>query len=107
MDYAHYIEEANIKYELTNKINNLLIKNVENQIYNNNSNSITDEVEEHIKNEIEAEITKDKDLGKIYEENKNPIEYWIKQNIKKIHKEAINKFILIPKIKIEREEGET
>lgn len=62
--------------------------------------------EEHIKNEIEAEIKKDEDLGKIYEENKNPIEYWLKQNIKKTHEEAINKFILIPKIKTEREEGE-
>lgn len=100
------VEEESTKYELTNRINNLLIKNVEDQIYNNNSDSITEEVEEHIKNEIEAEIKKDEDLGKIYEENKNPIEYWLKQNIKKTHEEAINKFILIPKIKTEREEGE-
>lgn len=100
------VEEESTKYELTNKINNLLIKNVEDQIYNNNSDIITEELEEHIKNEIEAEIKKDEDLGKIYEKNKNPIEYWLKQNIKKTHEEAINKFILIPKIKTEREEGE-
>ena len=38
--------------------------------------------------------------------NKNPIEYWLKQNIKKTHEKAVDKFILIPKIKTEREEGE-
>jgi len=100
------VKEEMAKYELTNKISNLLIKNVEEQIYNKNTDIITKEVENHIKNEIEAEIKKDDDLGKIYEENKNPIEYWLKQNIKKLHEEAINKFILIPKIKTEREEGE-
>ena len=105
-----FVEEESTKYELTNKINELLTKNIEEQIYNqksdNFSDNFTEEIEEQIRQDIEEEIKKDDDLGKIYEENKNPIEYWLKQNIKKTHEKAIDKFILIPKIKTEREEGE-
>lgn len=101
-----FVEEESAKYELTNKINELLTKNIEEQIYNQKSDNFTEEIEEKIRQDIEEEIKKDDDLGKIYEENKNPIEYWLKQNIKKIHEKAVDKFILIPKIKTEREEGE-
>lgn len=105
-----FVEEESTKYELTNKINELLTKNIEEQIYNqksdNFSDNFTEEIEEQIRQDIEEEIKKYDDLGKIYEENKNPIEYWLKQNIKKTHEKAIDKFILIPKIKTEREQGE-
>lgn len=101
-----FVEEESTKYELTNKINELLTKNIEEQIYNQKSDNFTEEIEEQIKQDIEEEIKKDDDLGKIYEENKNPIEYWLKQNIKKTHEKAVDKFILIPKIKTEREQGE-
>lgn len=101
-----FVEEESSKYELTNKINDLLTKNIQEQIYNQNSDSITEKIEEQIRKEIEEEIKKDDDLGKIYEENKNPIEYLLKQNIKKTYEKAVDKFILIPKIKTEREEGE-
>ena len=101
-----FVEEESAKYELTNKINELLTKNIEEQIYNQKSDNFTEEIEEKIRQDIEEEIKKDDDLGKIYEENKNPIEYWLKQIIKKTHEKAVDKFILIPKIKTEREEGE-
>lgn len=101
-----FVAEESTKYELTNKINELLTKNIEEQIYSQNSDNFTEEIEEQIRQDIEEEIKKDDDLGKIYEENKNPIEYWLKQNIKRTHEKAIDKFILIPKIKTEREEGE-
>ena len=101
-----FVEEESAKYELTNKINELLTKNIEEQIYNQKSDNFTEEIEEQIRQDIEEEIKKDDDLGKIYEENKNPIEYWLKQNIKRTHEKAVDKFILIPKIKTEREEGE-
>lgn len=101
-----FVEEESAKYELTNKINELLTKNIEEQIYNQKSDNFTEEIEEKIRQDIEEEIKKDDDLGKIYEENKNPIEYWLKQNIKKTHEKAVDKFILIPKIKTEREEEE-
>ena len=101
-----FVEEESAKYELTNKINELLTKNIEEQIYNQKSDNFTEEIEAKIRQDIEEEIKKDDDLGKIYEENKNPIEYWLKQNIKKTHEKAVDKFILIPKIKTEREEGE-
>lgn len=97
--------EESEKYGFANRINDLLVKNVENYTLSSNNN-FTDEGKIKIKDAIEYEIKKDKDYGKIYDENKNPIENWIKENIIKTHDQILNKFILIPKIKVEREEGE-
>ena len=97
--------EESEKYGFANRINDLLVKNVENYTLSSNNN-FTDEGKIKIKDAIEYEIKKDKDYGKIYDENKNPIENWLKENIIKTHDQILNKFILIPKIKVEREEGE-
>lgn len=97
--------EESEKYGFANKINDLLVKNVENYILSSNDN-FNDDGKKQIKDVIEYEIKKDKDYGKIYDENKNPIENWIKENIIKTHNQILNKFILIPKIKVEREDGE-
>ena len=43
---------------------------------------------------------------RIFEENRNPIESWMNKNIEKIRNDLDSRFILIPKIKTEREEGE-
>ncbi len=100
------INEESIKYGLSNKISNLLVKNVENIVFNNNTDSLTNEDKDQIKKSIEEEIKQDDDFGKIYEKNKNPIEAWINENVEKTHTSILEKFILIPKIKTEREEGE-
>lgn len=101
------VKEESEKYGFSSKINDLLIKNVENFFFNNNGDDdLTSEKKEIIKQNIEEEIKKDVDLGKIYESNKEPIEHWIKENLSKAHDEMLEKFIMIPKIKTEREEGE-
>ncbi|MCI8761102.1 MAG: type III restriction endonuclease subunit R, partial [Clostridia bacterium] len=43
---------------------------------------------------------------RIFEENRSPIESWMNKAIEKIEKEVSNRFILIPRIKTEREDGE-
>ena len=100
------VKEESAKYGFSDKINNLLTKNVESYIFNNGDCELTDEGKEKIKNSIEEEIKSNEDLGEIYEANKNPIEHWIKKNVEKAHEEMVEKFILIPKIKTEHEEGE-
>lgn len=101
------VNEESEKYGFSSKINDLLIKNVENFVFNNNGDDdLTSEKKEIIKQNIEEEIKKDVDLGKIYESNKEPIEHWIKENLSKAHDEMLEKFIMIPKINIEREKGE-
>lgn len=99
------VREESVKYGFANKINDLLIKNVENFTFSCND-VLTNEGKNQIKNAIESEIKKDRDLGEIFDENRNPIEHWINENIIKTHEKILSKFILIPKIKTEREEGE-
>lgn len=100
------VHDETIKYGLTNKISDLLIKNVEEYMYNNDAQSLSKESVNEIRMSIENEIKKTEDYGKIYEENKNPIEHWINENINKTHEHSLEKFIMIPKLKTEREDGE-
>lgn len=100
------VNEDTVKYGFSNKINELLTKNVENYIFNNNDCELTAEGKKQIKTAIEEEIKSNVDLGEIYESNKNPIEHWIRKSVEKTYEEMVKKFILIPKIKTECEEGE-
>lgn len=94
------------KNQFTNKMNDILRKNIENHIFTYENRAITEENKIQIKVQIEEEIKKDKDLGVIFEENRNPIESWLNKNINKTHQDTMNKFILIPKVKTDREDGE-
>ena len=99
-------ENEDLKREVSTKINDLLIKNVENFIFENKKDDITVEDLKSIQNAISVELKKNEDYGKVFEENVEPIEAWIEKTAKITHNEINNKFILIPKIKTEREEGE-
>ncbi len=99
------IPEPLVKYEVADKINNVLVKNVENYIYENKNDEINSEDINKIKNNIEQEITSNKDYAQIYNENKSPIENWMNEAIIKTHENVIDKFIMIPKIKTEYTDG--
>ena len=94
------------KRRLGNKIDELVQKNVENFIFANNEKELTKIVTDEMKTDIINELEKDKDLSKIFEENKNPLLSWLDDEIIKKHEESVNKFILIPKIRTERNDGE-
>lgn len=89
----------------SSSLNNLVKEKVSDYIYKS-GNILTPDGKKEIKEQVESEIKKHEDLGKIYEENKNPIENWMNNAIEVVQKESCSKFILIPKIKTEREEGE-
>ena len=57
-------------------------------------------IENEIAEEIEETIAEDKDLGRLFYENKVPILAWAKFQTKEIHRAAANKFIPIPQIKV-------
>ena len=65
-----------------------------------------EEKQRNIKEKIEHEINNNEDLSEIYEKNKTPIEQYLNSQIKTVQQQVAQKFILIPKIKTEREEGE-
>ena len=99
-------ENEDLKHEVSAKINDLLIKSVEDFIFENKKDDITIDDLKSIQNEITVELKKNEDYGKVFEENAEPIEAWIEKTAKITHNEINNKFIMIPKIKTEREEGE-
>lgn len=99
------VREDDEKYTFSNSINELVKDKVTEYVYNN-ENKMTEESRNTIKKQIEEEIKNNEDLGRIFEENRNPIESWMNKAIEKAEKESNNQFILIPKIKTEREEGE-
>ena len=98
--------DENSKNEISNAIGDLLIKNVEDFIFLNGIDIIDERSKNGIVNSIKEEIKKDEDYGTIYEKNKNPIENWIKENIDKTRELTVSKFIVIPRIKTEYDEGE-
>lgn len=99
------VREGEEKSTIFNSINTLIKNKVTEYVYNN-ENKITEENKYIIKKQIEEEIKNNEDLGRIFEENKNPIESWMNKTIEKVEKDISSRFILIPKIKTEREEGE-
>lgn len=107
IDLANQIinDDEQKKNGLSNHIAKLVVKKVEEKIVETNNN-ITEEVKSLIKEEIKKEISDITDLGDIYYQNKEPIETWIKSNIDVVKKEINNKFISIPRIKTEKEDGE-
>ena len=64
---------------------------------------VTDSRKKEIAAKVEKKITENKDLGEIYKENENPLSVCMEQKIEKTHREVIEKYIPIPKIKISDE----
>lgn len=61
---------------------------------------INKEQKMEIVNKVASQIKEDKDLSQIFEENRNPLFYWLNNQVEETHKSAKEKFIPIPKLKI-------
>ena len=86
--------------EVSRQVNRIITDKITNNLYENK------EIEKSTKEEIITEINENKDLSDIYNANKTPIDQYIELQIKKVPEQVKQKFIMIPKIKTEREEGE-
>ena len=88
------VREDEEKYTFSNSINELVKDKVTEYVYNN-ENKMTEESRNTIKKQIEEEIKNNEDLGRIFEENRNPIESWMNKAIEKAEKESNNQFIFL------------
>lgn len=86
---------------LLKEINSLLKEEVSGHICSDkNKDSVSEKSKSEIVNKVAKRIESNKDLGKIFKQNECPISTWMLDKIEKIHREAANKFIPIPSIKI-------
>ena len=100
------VKDDDLRNEVSSKINKLIVNCVEEFVYKAEETNLTKDDINNIKSLITDEIKSNEDYGKIYEKNAHPIEAWIAKTIEKVHDDINEKFILIPRIKTEREEGE-
>lgn len=98
--------EDDEKVAFTKKINEAFIKSVEDLIQTRSDEELNNKMIENIIKETKESLSSSSDLGRVYEQNYNPIEYYIKENAETAYNKVKEKCILIPKIKTEREYGE-
>lgn len=85
---------------LFEKVEEDITQEMVNVIQEGKTAEVTESQKRDIAVKVEKKITEDKDLGKIYKENENPLSVWMEQKIEKTHRQVVDKFIPIPKIKI-------
>lgn len=61
---------------------------------------VFDESKNEIVSKVTEKIKNDEDLAKVFKKNECPINAWMLNKVEKIHRQAIEKFIPIPSIKI-------
>ncbi|MCL1697330.1 DEAD/DEAH box helicase [Lysinibacillus sp. BPa_S21] len=49
---------------------------------------------------VKKKVSENKDLGDVFKENEMPLAEWLKEQTEETHREAISKFIPIPRIKV-------
>lgn len=76
---------------------------VTDHLCNKPNHSITKDQEVAIAQKVAKKISESKDLGDTFLENELPLAAWLQQKTEVIHREAIKKFIPIPRIRISDE----
>lgn len=94
------IEKTEVADALLKKASELVTAEISHHIQNTPAHTVTPIQTKQIAVTVGEELSKDKDLGEIFQENENPIMSWLMHKTEKAHKAAIAKFIPIPRIKI-------
>ena len=94
------------KISITKKVNDAIVKSVEDILQNECDEAFDNKMIERIIKDTKDTFSNTFDLGSVYEQNYNPIEFYIKENAENTYNSVREKYILIPKIKTEREYGE-
>lgn len=94
------IEKTEVADALLKKASELVTAEISHHIQNTPAHTVTPIQTKQIAVIVGEELSKDKDLGEIFQENENPIMSWLMHKTEKAHKAAIAKFIPIPRIKI-------
>lgn len=94
------IEKTEVADALLKKASELVTAEISHHIQNTPVHTVTPIQTKQIAVTVGEELSKDKDLGEIFQENENPIMAWLMHKTEKAHKASIAKFIPIPRIKI-------
>lgn len=94
------IEKTEVADAFLKKASELVTAEISHHIQNTPAHTVTPIQTKQIAVTVGEELSKDKDLGEIFQENENPIMAWLMHKTEKAHKAAIAKFIPIPRIKI-------
>ena len=86
--------------ELFRKARKRIAKKVSREIQRSPEHAVTPEREQEIASEVCAELSEDKDLGRVFQDNEMPLTAWTRTETKRIHRAAVEKFIPIPQIKV-------
>ncbi len=78
-----------------------IYEKVSEQIQVNSCHAVTAEDEKKIAECVKKELSEDMDLGETFRRNADPISAWTDYQTKEIHRAVVDKYIPIPKIKVE------
>ncbi|MDO4789290.1 MAG: DEAD/DEAH box helicase family protein [Johnsonella sp.] len=98
--YQYGVEKSEKIDDLIDTAARLVSDEVEKAVHISKNTEISKEQKEEIAQKVASKIQEDKDLSQTFEENKNPLFYWINNRVEETHKTAKEKFIPIPKLKI-------
>lgn len=82
------------------KAHTLITEEIMTYICTTPTHTVTKDQETEIAQKIANKIGEDKDLGDVFRENKCPLTAWLQYKTEGTHREAVRKFIPIPRIKI-------
>lgn len=68
-----------------------------------NESELSQKIKADIVNQVKESLEQDEDLAKIYKKNEMPLTFWMLEQVEKVHREVVDKFIPIPQIKITEE----
>lgn len=98
--YKYGIEKSKKADDCIDTAVRLVNEEVEKLVQITRNSEISKEQKVEIVNKVASKIRKDQDLSQVFEENKNPLSYWLNNQVEETHKSAKEKFIPIPKLKI-------
>ena len=78
-----------------------IYEKVSEQIQASSCHAVTAEDEKKIAECVKKELSEDMDLGETFRRNADPISEWTDYQTKEIHRAVVDKYIPIPKIKVE------
>lgn len=70
------------------------------EIEENEEHKIDEKQKKKIVDTVSGKLKENEDLGEVFKKNENPFYEWIKQKTEKTHREVVEKYIPIPRIKI-------
>ncbi|MGI6502119.1 MAG: DEAD/DEAH box helicase [Anaerostipes sp.] len=98
---------ADTKIDKSEKVDNIIntatqmiAEEVTNHIQTMPEHTVTHEEKKKIVKSVAEKISKDEDLGETFKNNENPLLKWMEKKTEETHKNAQDKFIPIPKIKV-------